>query len=86
MAVTGLMSWLAAPLLTPLNTTQAIAVGIIIALASFIGYITLAAIKADLQLKDRGTMTPGQGGILNRVDTLIYTAPIFFHVIYYLYY
>jgi len=46
----------------------------------------MSAIKSDLHLKDRGTMTPGRGGILNRIDTLIYTAPIFFHLVFYLYY
>jgi phosphatidate cytidylyltransferase len=86
MAATGLISWLAAPLLTPFTEAESIAVGLIIALAGFIGYIVMSAIKGDLKLKDRGTMTPGRGGILNRIDTLIYTAPVFFHLVFYLYY
>jgi len=84
MAVTVLLSWLAAPLLTPFSPAEAVAVGIIIALASFIGYVAMSAIKSDLQLKDRGSMTPGRGGILNRVDTLIYSAPVFLHLVLYL--
>lgn len=86
LAATGLVSWLSAPLLTPFTEAESVAVGLIVALAGFIGYITMSAIKSDLHLKDRGTMTPGRGGILNRVDTLIYTAPVFFHLVFYLYY
>jgi phosphatidate cytidylyltransferase len=55
--------------------------GAIIAASSFVGYIVLSAIKMDLQIKDRGTMTPGHGGVLNRIDNLIYTAPLFFYLV-----
>jgi phosphatidate cytidylyltransferase len=78
---TGLLAWSTAPWLTPFTPLEAVAVGVVISTGSFIGYITLAAIKADLQLKDRGTMTPGHGGILNRIDALIFTAPLFFHLV-----
>jgi phosphatidate cytidylyltransferase len=82
----ALLAWLMAPLLTPLSTTEAIGVGCLIAFSGFAGYITLSAIKSDLHLKDRGSMTPGQGGVLNRVDSLIYTAPLFFHIVFYFHY
>jgi phosphatidate cytidylyltransferase len=83
---TAVLAWLTAPLLTPLRAAEAIAVGIVVAIAGFIGYITLTAIKRDLHLKDRGTMTPGQGGVLNRIDSIIFTAPLFFYIIFYLHY
>jgi phosphatidate cytidylyltransferase len=85
-ASTALLAWLAAPLLTPLTGTEAIAAGAAIAAGSFIGYLAMSAIKTDLQLKDRGVMTPGQGGVLNRLDSLIYTAPLFFHIVVYLHF
>jgi predicted CDP-diglyceride synthetase/phosphatidate cytidylyltransferase len=47
-------------------------------LGGFVGYVVLLAIKGDLQLKDRGAMTLGRGGILNRIDAIIYTAPLYF--------
>jgi predicted CDP-diglyceride synthetase/phosphatidate cytidylyltransferase len=47
-------------------------------LGGFVGYVVLPAIKGDLQLKDRGAMTLGRGGILNRIDAIIYTAPLYF--------
>jgi len=83
---TALISWLAGPLLTPLSGLEAIGVGAVIAVGGFVGYITTAAIKSDLKLKDRGTMTPGQGGVLNRIDTLMYSAPLFFYLVLYLHY
>lgn len=79
--VTALVAWPVAPLITPFTPVQALLMGAIIAASSFVGYIVLSAIKMDLQIKDRGTMTPGHGGILNRIDNLIYTAPLFFYLV-----
>ena len=81
---TVLVAWVAAPLLTPFTVVEAVGLGLIIALGSFSGYVTLTAIKKDLQVKDRASMIPGQGGMLNRVGSLIYTAPLFFHIVYFL--
>lgn len=86
MLSTALLGWLAAPLLTPLTPVESIGAGFLIAIAGFIGYMTMSAIKSDLQLKDRGTMMPGQGGVLNRIDSLVYTAPLFFHLLIYLHF
>ncbi len=86
MGTTALLAWLAAPLLSPLSAAEAIGAGLLVAVGSFTGYTTMSAIKRDLQLKDRGTMTPGQGGVLNRIDSLIFTAPLFFYWVVYLHY
>lgn len=82
--ITMLLATLAAPSLTPLTWVQALAVGAAVSVSSFIGYLTITAIKTDLRIKDRGTMTPGHGGVMSRIDTVIYSAPVFFHLISYL--
>lgn len=83
---TMLLAWIAAPWLTPFNDTQALAAGLLIGMFGFIGDITLSAVKRDIGIKDSGQLIPGHGGILDRVDSLTYTAPLFFHYLYFLHY
>lgn len=72
--------------LTPLSHTQAIFVSFIIAISGFIGDIVMSSIKRDIGIKDMGATIPGHGGILDRIDSLAYTAPVFFHLVYYIAY
>lgn len=81
-----LVSGFSAPLLTPLTMMQGFGAGFIIAASGFIGDVVLSSVKRDLQIKDSGHLIPGHGGILDRLDSLIYTSPIFFHYLYYLQY
>ena len=75
-----------APVLTPLDPWQAVAAGILIALAGFAGDVTLSAVKRDAGVKDSGGLIPGHGGVLDRVDSLIFGAPLFFYFLTFLHY
>jgi phosphatidate cytidylyltransferase len=69
--------------LTPLNDWQVILVSFMIAGVGFIGDVVVSAIKRDMGVKDMGEAIPGHGGVLDRIDSLSMTTPIFFHLVYF---
>lgn len=66
---------------TPFSPGQAFAISVVVAIAGFCGDITLSAIKRDVGIKDYGNLIEGHGGILDRIDSLCFAAPIFFHIV-----
>ncbi len=75
-----------APYLTPFDFLHALCIGLLIGVTGFIGDVTVSALKRDLGVKDSGNLIPGHGGILDRIDSLTYTAPLFFHFTVYFYF
>ena len=65
---------------TPFNPWQAAAMALLIALMGFAGGLVMSAVKRDRGVKDYGAVIPGHGGVLDRIDSLLFAAPIFFHV------
>jgi len=68
---------LAGPLLTPFTRGQAAVVGLALALLGVLGDLFVSAIKRDVGVKDTGAVLPGQGGLLDRCDSLLLAAPAF---------
>lgn len=83
---TALAATLLGPIMTPLSWPMASLAGFIIALTGFCGDVVMSAIKRDVGVKDSGTLLPGHGGLLDRLDSLIFTAPVFFHFVRYFYF
>jgi phosphatidate cytidylyltransferase len=65
---------------TPFNAWQAALMALAIALMGFFGGLVMSAIKRDRGVKDYGSLIEGHGGVLDRVDSLLFAAPLFFHL------
>ena len=66
--------------LTPFRPWQAAAMSLVITLMGFAGGLTMSAIKRDRGVKDFGAAIAGHGGILDRIDSLCFAGPVFFHL------
>jgi phosphatidate cytidylyltransferase len=84
-----LLAAVCAPWLTTFTEARSPFVGILISLASgllvslsgFLGDINMSAIKRDVGVKDGSTLLPGQGGMIDRIDSLTFTAPVFYYFV-----
>jgi phosphatidate cytidylyltransferase len=69
--------------LTPFSPLQAGALAATACVMGFFGGLVASAIKRDRGVKDWGHMIEGHGGMLDRADSLVFSAPVFFHIVRY---
>jgi phosphatidate cytidylyltransferase len=83
LAASGLS--LALGYLTPFGTVATFGFALAACVSGFAGGAVMSAVKRDFGAKDFGTLLPGHGGMIDRVDSLCYAAPVFVHLVRWLY-
>jgi phosphatidate cytidylyltransferase len=69
--------------ITPFSIGQAALIAFIINLMGFLGGLVMSSIKRDRGVKDWGYIIKGHGGVLDRLDSVVFAAPVYFHIIRY---
>ncbi len=69
--------------ITPFSPLQAALLSLLITLMGMFGGLVLSAIKRDRGVKDWGHLIAGHGGFIDRLDSVVFSAPVFFHVVRY---
>lgn len=89
LATTILLSVALAPLMTTITFNRSLAeglglsifAGVLISVSGFLGDINMSAIKRDAGVKDGSSLLPGMGGVIDRIDSLIFTGPTFYYFV-----
>ena len=69
--------------ISPFTPFQAGLLAFVITLMGFFGGLVMSAIKRDRGVKDWGNLIEGHGGLIDRLDSVVFSAPIFFHIVRY---
>lgn len=69
--------------MTPFTPLQAAFLSFVVVLMGFFGGLVMSAIKRDRGVKDWGHLIGGHGGVIDRLDSVVFSAPIFFHLVRY---
>jgi phosphatidate cytidylyltransferase len=71
--------------ITPFTPLASAAISAVIVVMGFLGGLTLSAVKRSIGAKDWGVMIEGHGGMLDRMDSICFAAPVFFHIVRFFY-
>ena len=71
--------------ITPFSPVEAAALAFVVVIGGLLGGLVLSAVKRSLGAKDWGAMIQGHGGALDRMDSVTFAAPLFFHLVNYFY-
>ena len=74
----GALFWI-----TPFNIFESLCLSLLITIMGFLGGLVLSAIKRDRGVKDWGHLIAGHGGFIDRMDSVLFSAPVFFHFVRY---
>ena len=74
--------WLCVTYLLHGHPWQGVLTGAAAVLAATVGDLVESVIKRDLEIKDMGTLLPGHGGVLERLDSLLVAAPVIWFLLY----
>jgi phosphatidate cytidylyltransferase len=80
-AISLLLPWLLWFSFPHFSPVLLVLTGLIVGVGGQLGDLVISYIKRDIGIKDMGTTIQGHGGILDRVDSMIFVAPIFFHMV-----
>ena len=69
---------------TPFSPWQTGMLAVVISVMGFAGNMTMSAVKRDRGVRDYGTLVEGHGGILDRIDSLCFASPVFYHLVWYI--
>jgi phosphatidate cytidylyltransferase len=75
----GLLGLILSPL-TPFGAAGGVAMAVVAAIVGKAGNLVMAAIKRDKGIRDWSHLIPGQGGVLDQLDSVIFAAPVFYHL------
>ena len=81
LAISMALPWLMRFSFPHFGALQLVLTGVIVGIGGQLGDLTISMIKRDVGIKDMGALIPGHGGLLDRIDSLIFVGPLFFHMV-----